>query len=124
MADAIQPDSAQETQQLRFPEAYSVLREAIAAQAFPGCAFGMRQNGRVVLDDALGNFTYDAQSPAVTPGTMYDIASLTKVVTTTATAMLLYQRGQLDLGLPLGELLPGFVIGRDDSRLARQITGT
>ena len=107
---------------MRFPEAYSVLREAIAAQAFPGCAFGMRQNGRVVLDDALGNFTYDAQSPAVTPGTMYDIASLTKVVTTTATAMLLYQRGQLDLALPIGELLPGFVIGRDDSRLARQIT--
>ena len=122
MAAAIQPGSFPEQQQTRFPEAYSVLRAAIAAQAFPGCAFGLMQNGRVLLDDALGNFTYESQSPEVTPGTMYDIASLTKVVATTAAAMLLYQRGLLDLDMPLGELLPGFVIGRDDSRLARQVT--
>ena len=36
--------------------------------------------------------------------------------------MLLHQRGQLDLDTPLGELLPGFVVGRDSARLARQVT--
>jgi CubicO group peptidase (beta-lactamase class C family) len=121
VTDEIQPGSAPE-QQLRFPEAYSVLREAIAAQAFPGCAFGMLRDGRIVLDDALGAFTYESQSPAVRPSTLYDIASLTKVVATTAAAMLLYQHGRLDPELPVGELLPGFVIGRDDSRWARQVT--
>ena len=44
---------------------------------------------------------------AVTPETVYDIASVTKVVATTAACMLLHQRGLLDLDMPLGELLPG-----------------
>ena len=41
--------------------------------------------------------------------TVFDVASLTKVVSTTAAAMLLYQRGLLDLETPLGELLPGLI---------------
>jgi CubicO group peptidase (beta-lactamase class C family) len=99
------------------------LREAIDAQAFPGCAFGLLAGSEVLLQDSLGHFTYeDSQSPEVTPETLYDVASLTKVVTTTAAAMLLYQRGQLDLDWPLGELLPGFVIGRDPSQHARLVT--
>jgi CubicO group peptidase (beta-lactamase class C family) len=47
----------------------------------------------------------------VTVATLYDLASVTKVVATTAAAMLLYQRGRLDLDAHVGELLPGFVIG-------------
>ncbi len=56
------------------------------------------------------------------PHTVFDVASITKVVSTTAVAMLLYQRGLLDLDTPLGELLPGFVVGRESGRLARQVT--
>jgi CubicO group peptidase (beta-lactamase class C family) len=106
----------------RFESAYRVLNEAIAVQAFPGCAFGVFAGGEVVLQDALGRFTYKTGSPAVTAGTVYDIASLTKVVATTAMAMMLEQRGQLDLKTPLGELLPGFVAGRDARDAARRVT--
>jgi CubicO group peptidase (beta-lactamase class C family) len=113
-------------EQSRFPEAYAVLREAIAEQAFPGCAFGLfldgQMNGQVLLLDALGHFTYESQAPPVTPATLYDVASLTKVVSTTSAAMLLYQRGLLDLEMPLGELLPGFVVGRDPAEHARKVT--
>jgi CubicO group peptidase (beta-lactamase class C family) len=49
------------------------------------------------------------------------VASLTKVVATTAAAMLLQQRGVLDLDTPLGELLPGFVIGRSPQEGARHV---
>ncbi|HUX45271.1 MAG TPA: serine hydrolase domain-containing protein [Terracidiphilus sp.] len=105
-----------------YGEAYCVLQEAIAAHAFPGCAFGMIAEGKVVLQDALGHFTYDEEARAVTPETVFDIASLTKVVATTATAMLLFQRGKLDPETPLGDLLPGFVVGRATSRRARQVT--
>jgi CubicO group peptidase (beta-lactamase class C family) len=93
----------------RFAAAYRVLDEAIAAHAFPGCAFGMLAKDEVVLADALGRFTYDESSPAVTAETIYDIASITKVAATTAAAMLLHQRGLLDLEIPLGELLPSFI---------------
>jgi len=112
-------------QEKHFPQTYAVLRDAIVARAFPGCAFGYLADGKIRLLDALGSFTYAAKSvanPAVTRETLYDIASLTKVVATTSAAMLLYQRGQLDLDLPLGELLPGFIVGRDNSQLARKVT--
>ena len=57
----------------------------------------------------------------MTAETVYDVASLTKVVATTAAAMLLVQRGQLDLDAPLGELLPGFVAGRAAGDSARHV---
>jgi len=106
----------------RFAAAYGVLRAAVAQRAFPGCAFGVLAAGKVVLQDSLGRFTYDADSPAVMPETKYDVASLTKVAATTAAAMLLYQRGQLDLDAPVGELLPGFVVGRPPGTRARHVT--
>jgi serine-type D-Ala-D-Ala carboxypeptidase len=106
----------------QFRAAYRVLEEAISARAFPGCAFGVLSEGEVLLQDALGRFTYEENSPAVTAQTVYDVASLTKVVATTAAAMLLYQRGEIDLELPAGELLPGFVVGRGPGDRARDIT--
>jgi CubicO group peptidase (beta-lactamase class C family) len=92
----------------RFAAACRVLDQAIAAHAFPGCAFGVLAGNEVMLADARGRFTYDETSSAVAPETVYDIASITKVAATTAAAMLLHQRGLLRLETPLGELLPGF----------------
>jgi len=106
----------------RFAAAYLVLADAIAARAFPGCAFGVLAGGEVVLQDALGSFTYDAESPRVQANTVYDVASLTKVVATTAAAMLLWQRSELNLEAPLGELLPGFVAGRPAGDPAHRVT--
>jgi len=106
----------------RFASAYRVLTEAIDAHAFPGCAFGVAAGGEIVLQDALGRFTYEQDAPAVGAETVYDVASLTKVASTTAASMLLYQRGRLDLEIPLGELLPGFVADRAAGDLARHVT--
>src|ERR1022692_1082091 len=63
----------------RFAPVYDVLNGAIAAQTFPGCAFGVFAGGAVVLQDGLGRFTYDDDANAVTPTTVYDVASITKV---------------------------------------------
>lgn len=109
------------SQRTRFAAAYGVLREAIAAQAFPGCAFGVLAGGSIMLHDALGCFTYEDDAPSVTPKTPYDVASVTKVMATTAAAMLLVQRGLLDLEAPLGDWLPGFVVGRAPGDRARTV---
>ncbi len=99
------------TQRTRFASAYSVLERAIADHAFPGAAFGVLLDGEILALDAVGHFTYDPASPAITPMTVYDLASVTKVMATTAAAMLLYDRRRLDLDLLVGDLLPGFAIG-------------
>jgi CubicO group peptidase (beta-lactamase class C family) len=105
----------------RFAAAYGELSDAIARHAFPGCAFGVLAGGKVVLQDALGRFTYEESAPEVSAETVFDVASLTKVAATTATAMLLQQRGLLDMDTPLGELLPGFVVGRSAGDMARHV---
>ena len=109
-------------QSSRFRNALGVLEDAVAAQAFPGCAFSVLVDNETVLAGSLGRFTFEEDSPAVVADTVYDVASLTKVVATTAAAMLLVQRGQLDLEIPLGDVLPGFVAGRATGDLARNVT--
>jgi CubicO group peptidase (beta-lactamase class C family) len=115
------PEPSLAGSQGRFVAASRILADAIAARAFPGCAFGVLAGGEIVLEDALGRFIYDEDAPAVSAETVYDVASLTKVVAATAAAMLLYQRGLLDLDTPLGELLPGFVVGRATGAQARHV---
>ncbi len=95
-------------QEARFASALTVLREAIAARAFPGAAVAVTQDGRMLLHAGLGRFRYEQDSPAVAAGTLYDIASVTKVVSTTPIAMLLYERGLLDLEMPLASVLREF----------------
>jgi serine-type D-Ala-D-Ala carboxypeptidase len=106
----------------QFRAAYEVLEDAIGAKAFPGCAFGVFAGGEVIVQDALGRFTYEDNAPDVKADTVFDVASLTKVVATTAMAMLLHRRGDLDLDLPVGELLPGFVVGREPGDAAVRVT--
>ncbi len=86
----------------------ALLREAVADGVFPGAAFGVAHGGAVLALAGVGRFTYDPASPPVTPSTAYDLASVSKVAATTAMAMLLFERGALDLDWPLARLLPGF----------------
>ncbi|HVG89998.1 MAG TPA: serine hydrolase domain-containing protein, partial [Alphaproteobacteria bacterium] len=107
----------------QFQPAFAVLRSAIAQRAFPGAAVAIAQHGRLIAHKGLGHFTYDATAPAVTAETVYDLASVTKVVATTAACMVLHDRGLFKLDQHLVELLPGFgdsPSGQKDAR--RQVT--
>jgi CubicO group peptidase (beta-lactamase class C family) len=108
--------SAQDDQ---FPSAFSILEKAIAARAFPACSLAITFRGELVAHKALGRFTYDPASPEVTTASLFDLASLTKVVATTAMAMILYERGLLDLEAPVTAIVPEFT--NNDSR-RREVT--
>lgn len=98
----------------RFAPAFHILHEAVAARSFPAASVAIVSSSAPPAVSAVGRFTYELDSPPVTPDTMFDLASLTKVVATTAMAMILYQRGLLDLDMPVIEAIPGF--SRFDSR--------
>ncbi len=92
----------------RFRAAFAVLEKAIAARAFPACSLAVTFRGELVAHKALGRFTYDPTSPSVTTASLFDLASLTKVVATTPMAMILYERGLLDLEAPVAAIVPEF----------------
>ena len=97
-----------------FDTGFSLLEDAIAARAFPACSLAVTHRGKLVALKALGHFTYEADSPAITTATIFDLASVSKVVATTPMAMMLYERGLLDLEMPLVGVLPEFAT--DDPR--------
>ncbi len=89
-------------------EVREVLHRAVSDKAFPGAAAMVLRHGRVVFHEAVGRLSYDLGAADVELDTLYDIASLTKVVVTTTLCMLLEERGLLDLNAPVQRYLPEF----------------
>ena len=102
-------------QDTRFRGALSILTHAVDARAFPACSLAVTHRGELVAHKALGHFTYESSSPEVIPASIFDLASLTKVVATTTMAMILYERGVLDLEAPVTAIVPEFA-GTDPRR--------
>jgi serine-type D-Ala-D-Ala carboxypeptidase len=98
-------------QRQQFAAAYSILEQAVFDHAFPGAAFGVLAGNQVLALDGVGGFTYEQPTPTITATTVFDLASVTKVIATTAMAMLLNQRGRLLLDQPLAQILPEFAQG-------------
>lgn len=109
------PVHAYDDQDLRFARAFRILEDAIAARAFPAASVAVTYENKLVALRAFGHFTYDAASPQPSAATLFDLASLTKVVATTTMAMILYERGLLDLDLALNSIVGEFS-GEDPHR--------
>ncbi|MGH9580267.1 MAG: serine hydrolase domain-containing protein [Terriglobales bacterium] len=87
------------------------MRRGLKERAFPGAVLAVVHRDRLVVLGAVGRFTYDPDSPAVLPETIFDLASVSKVVATTTMAMILYERGLLDLDAPLAGVVTEFASG-------------
>lgn len=94
----------------------SIVNRAIAAKAMPGCQIVVMHRGRVVLDRCYGRQTYDNASAPVTPATVYDLASLTKVTATTLAVMKLVDQNKVSLNDKLSRYLP-YLKGTDKERI-------
>jgi CubicO group peptidase (beta-lactamase class C family) len=97
-----------EHQDRTFSSAFSILDAAVADRVFPGASIAVTRGGRLVALKAFGRSTYDLESPLLTTDTLFDLASVSKVVATTTVAMILYQRGLLDLDAPVVGIVPEF----------------
>lgn len=105
-----------ENQDERFAPAFGILRDAIAARAFPAASVSVTLEGKLVALKAFGRFTFEPDGSEASTSTLFDLASLTKVIATTTMAMVLYERGLLDLEAPLGGIVPEFVSGVEEER--------
>ena len=81
-----------------------VVEDMIKRKMAPGCQVLIARNGKVVWDKNYGYLTYDSLSPVV-PSTIYDLASITKVMGTLQAVMFLTERGLIDLKKPIDSYL-------------------
>ncbi|MBA3915027.1 MAG: beta-lactamase family protein [Acidobacteriales bacterium] len=92
----------------RFERAFRILESGIQAHAFPAATVAVTYQGQLIALKAFGRFTFDAESAPAKAGTVFDLASVSKVVGTTTAAMLLWERGRLDLQMPVCDVIPEF----------------
>lgn len=83
----------------------TITREIISQGATPGCVVLVAKDGKVILEETDGWFTYDKQT-SVTDTTIYDLASVTKVSATLQGTMFLYEKGLLDINKKASYYLP------------------
>ncbi len=82
----------------------AIANEGISKQAYPGCQVLVARDGHVLWDKAYGKPTYNA-TRAVRTDDVYDLASVTKVASTTLAVMKLVDEHRIDINKPLGSYL-------------------
>ena len=92
----------------------SLINYSISDTAFPGAVVLVWKDGKVIYDKAFGRFTYDKKSTLVSIHTLYDLASLTKVIGTTTAAMICYDKKLFSLDDPVVKYLPEFGVNGKD----------
>jgi CubicO group peptidase (beta-lactamase class C family) len=92
-----------------------MLQDGIQNRIYPGCAVIALHHGQPVYHKVFGYLDYNRQDK-VTPQTMYDVASLTKVAATTLAVMKLYDNHEIHLTDKIGKYLP-YLAGTDKAGL-------
>ena len=88
------------------PELDSIITAAIADHAAPGISVAVGRNGRLAYMRGYGRLDWDSSTAPVDDSSIYDMASLTKVVATTTALMMLEESGQLDMDRTVSSYLP------------------
>jgi len=97
-----------ENKNFDFTKVDSIVNEGIQQKAFPGAALLINLNGVTIYKNGFGKFTYDSNSPVVKTSTIYDLASLTKVIAATTAAMICIDSNYFMLDDKVGKYIPEF----------------
>jgi CubicO group peptidase (beta-lactamase class C family) len=104
----------------RLAEIDRAILDNIAARKLPGAVFHLEREG-AVYEKAYGRHTYEEGASPVTPDTVFDAASLSKVLSTAPSVLLLAEEGKLDLEAPLVRYFPECANGGKEAITVRQL---
>lgn len=98
-----------------------LMAQTLESHLIPGAVIVVGHDGHIVFEKAYGDRSYLPTPEPMTTGTIFDLASLTKVLATTTAAMQLYEQGRFRLNDPLSKYLPAFAANGKQSITIRQI---
>ena len=100
-----------------------IVAQAIDEKKFPGAVVIVGHDGHIVFHRAYGNRSMIPQPEAMSEDTVFDVASLTKVLCTTTAVMQLYEQGRFVLNDPVAKYLPDFAAnGKGDITIRQLLT--
>jgi CubicO group peptidase (beta-lactamase class C family) len=97
------------------------LTQAVQDSAFPSAQIVVWKDGVIVFDHSYGNLTYDTLSREIDIATLFDLASLTKVVATTTAIMRLYDQKRILLDDRVTKFIPQFAEGKKSEVTIRHL---
>jgi uncharacterized protein YbbC (DUF1343 family)/CubicO group peptidase (beta-lactamase class C family) len=101
----------------------AIVLDAIHDREIPGAVLLVGHNGQVIYRKAFGNRALEPRREPMTADTIFDIASLTKVVATTTAVMQLVQKGEVRVNDPVAKYIPEFgENGKDDITVRNLLT--
>jgi uncharacterized protein YbbC (DUF1343 family) len=92
----------------RFDAIEPIVRDAIADKKLPGAVVLIGRRDRILYHKAFGNRALVPSLETMTTDTIFDLASLTKVVATTTSIMVLVEQGKIRLSERVASYIPGF----------------
>jgi CubicO group peptidase (beta-lactamase class C family) len=96
----------------------NIIENAIRDRAFPSAVLIIGNSTGILYQNAYGRLTYDESSKPAGLNTIYDLASVTKVIATTPAIMKLYEQGKVDLYAPVALYIPEFAVnGKGDIKV-------
>ncbi len=98
-----------------------VVQRGVDAGGYPGAAVVVGRKGYSVLSRGFGALDWTGRTRVTSRESIYDLASLTKVVATTTAMMLLYDAGTVDIDAPVSRYLPDFSGGLRDQVTVRHL---
>src|SRR5881394_3702733 len=84
----------------------NIIAASIEKKELPGAVVLVARHGRIVWRKAYGARAVEPQREAMTTNTIFDLASLTKVVATTSSIMILIEQGKVRLNDPVVQFIP------------------
>jgi SSS family transporter len=110
-------------QDAEFRQIDRIIEGGIEAKKFPGAVVIAGHNGHIIFHKAYGNSSLIPAPEPMAEDTIFDLASLTKVLVTAPAVMQLYQQGRFRLNDPVAEYLPEFAAnGKQDITIRQLLT--
>jgi serine-type D-Ala-D-Ala carboxypeptidase len=117
----VRPEAV-EMSAMRLETVSRIIRRGISEGGYPGAAAVIGRRGAAVYSEGFGKLSWSAEARSVSPDqTIYDLASLTKVIGTTTAIMLLYDEGKLRLEDQVRSFFPEFSGGEKDFVTVRDL---
>ena len=109
------------SQNINLDESFNIINNAISDSIFPGAQLFVSKKNKVLINQSFGTYTYEEKSKLVSNESIYDVASLTKVLSTTPVAMKLIQKKLLSLDFYLSDFYPEFQKGNKKNVTVRHL---
>jgi uncharacterized protein YbbC (DUF1343 family)/CubicO group peptidase (beta-lactamase class C family) len=117
------PQAASKEEQSWFAPLDDILKDAVTNGNAPGAVLMVGHNGLIAYRKAYGNRVAGQKPEPMTADTIFDLASLTKVIATTTCVMRLEQLGQIKLNDPVSKYIPDFAQnGKEDVTVRMLLT--